>query len=146
MEKLTGDAQKLFEMVMARFLAVFFPPAVFEDTRRTTLIAHQGGVTDAFLTTGRACWWEPGWQAVYGRKAGSSSKEELVPVHDGEQAAVREIEIRNAMTKPPARYNEATLLAAMEGAGKLVHDEELAAAMSERGSAPRHKWPPSLKA
>lgn len=56
-----------------------------------------------------------------------------MPVHDGEQAAVREIEIRNAMTKPPARYNEATLLAAMEGAGKLVHDEELAAAMSERG-------------
>ena len=46
---------------------------------------------------------------------------------------MREIEIRNAMTKPPARYNEATLLAAMEGAGKLVHDEELAAAMSERG-------------
>ena len=132
MEKLTGDAQKLFEMVMARFLAVFFPPAVFEDTRRTTLIAHQGGVTDAFLTTGRVLV-EPGWQAVYGRKAGSSSKEELVPVHDGEQAAVREIEIRNAMTKPPARYNEATLLAAMEGAGKLVHDEELAAAMSERG-------------
>ena len=56
-----------------------------------------------------------------------------MPVQDGEQAAVREIEIRNAMTKPPARYNEATLLAAMEGAGKLVHDEELAAAMSERG-------------
>ena len=56
-----------------------------------------------------------------------------MPVRDGEQAALREIEIRNAMTKPPARYNEATLLAAMEGAGKLVHDEELAAAMSERG-------------
>lgn len=53
MEKLTGDAQKLFEMVMARFLAVFFPAAVFEDTRRTTLITHQDGVTDAFLTTGR---------------------------------------------------------------------------------------------
>lgn len=132
MEKLTGDAQKLFEMVMARFLAVFFPAAVFEDTRRTTLITHQDGVTDAFLTTGRVLV-EPGWQAVYGRKAGTSSKEELVPVRDGEQAALREIEIRNAMTKPPARYNEATLLAAMEGAGKLVHDEELAAAMSERG-------------
>ena len=132
MEKLTGDAQKLLEMVMARFLAVFFPAAVFEDTRRTTLITHQDGVTDAFLTTGRVLV-EPGWQAVYGRKAGTSSKEELVPVRDGEQAALREIEIRNAMTKPPARYNEATLLAAMEGAGKLVHDEELAAAMSERG-------------
>lgn len=116
-EKLSGDVQKLFEMVMARFLAVFFPPAVFEDTRRTTLIDHRDGVTDAFLTTGRVLV-EPGWQAVYGRKTGSSSKEELVPVQDGEQAAVREIEIRNAMTKPPARYNEATLLAAMEGARK----------------------------
>lgn len=132
MEKLNGDAQKIFEMVMARFLAVFFPPAVFEDTRRTTVIGHSGGVEDAFLTTGRVLV-EPGWQAVYGRKAGSSGKEELVPVSNGELAAVREIEIRNAMTKPPARYNEATLLAAMEGAGKLVTDEELAAAMSERG-------------
>lgn len=131
-EQLTGDAQKLFEMVMARFLAVFFPPAVFEDTRRTTRIAHQEGVTDAFLTTGRILV-EPGWQAVYGRKPGSSGKDELVPVQNGEDAAVRSIEIRNAMTKPPARYNEATLLAAMEGAGKLVQDEELAAAMNERG-------------
>lgn len=68
-EKLSGDVQKLFEMVMARFLAVFFPPAVFEDTRRTTLIDHRDGVTDAFLTTGRVLV-EPGWQAVYGRKAG----------------------------------------------------------------------------
>lgn len=82
MEKLTGDAQKLFEMVMARFLAVFFPPAVFEDTRRTTLIAHQGGVTDAFLTTGRVLV-EPGWQAVYGRKAGSSSRKSWCPSMTG---------------------------------------------------------------
>lgn len=132
MEKLTGDAQKIFEMVMARFLAVFFPAAVFEDTRRTTIINHSDGITDAFLTTGRILV-EPGWQAVYGRKAGASAKDELVPVKDREQASLREVEIRNAMTKPPARYNEATLLAAMEGAGKLVHDEELAAAMSERG-------------
>lgn len=55
---------------------------MFEDTRRTTLITHQDGVTDAFLTTGRVLV-EPGWQAVYGRKAGTSSKEELVPVRDG---------------------------------------------------------------
>ncbi len=131
MEKLSGDAQKLYEMVTARFLAVFFPAAVFEDTRRTTIINHGNGVEDAFLTTGRVLV-EPGWQAVYGRKAGAS-KDDLVPVLPGEIAAVREVEIRNAMTKPPARYNEATLLAAMESAGKLVSDEELADAMRERG-------------
>lgn len=131
--KLTGDVQKLYEMVMARFLAVFFPAAIFEDTRRTSLITHTSGIQDAFLTTGRVLV-EPGWQAVYGRSAGvASSKDELVPVQSGERAQVSDIEIRSAMTKPPARYNEATLLAAMEGAGKLVHDEELAAAMSERG-------------
>lgn len=87
MEKLTGDAQKLFEMVMARFLAVFFPAAVFEDTRRTTLVTHQDGVTDAFLTTGRVLV-EPGWQAVYGRKAGHFLQGRAGAVRDGEQAAL----------------------------------------------------------
>lgn len=130
--ELTGDAQKLFDMVMARFLAVFFPPAIFEDTKRTTRIAHQGGVEDVFNTTGRVLV-EPGWQAVYGRRPGSAGKEDLTPVEQGETASVLEIDVKNSMTKPPARYNEATLLAAMEGAGKLVEDDELRAAMSERG-------------
>ncbi len=129
---LTGDAQKLYDMVMARFLAVFFPPAVFEDTKRITRITHSDGVVDAFSTTGRVMI-EPGWQAVYGRKPGSNGKEDLVPVREGEIASVKDIEVQNSMTKPPARFTEATLLAAMESAGKLVEDDELRAAMSERG-------------
>lgn len=131
-QNLTGDAQKIYEMVLARFLAVFFPPAIFEDTKRMTSIQHDGGIVDNFLTTGRVLV-EPGWQAVYGRKPGSTGKEELVPIVTGESANLVHLDIRNALTKPPARYNEATLLAAMEGAGKLVDDDELAAAMSERG-------------
>ncbi len=130
-EKLSGDAQKLYEMVLARFLAVFFPKAIYEDTTRTTTITHSAVLKDVFLTKGRVLV-EPGWMAVYGRRAGAS-KEDLAPARAGEDAAVREIEIRNAMTKPPARFNEATLLAYMEGAGKLVDDEKLAEAMKERG-------------
>lgn len=129
---LSGDAQKLYDMVMARFLAVFFPVAVFEDTKRITSIRHADGITDAFNTTGRIMV-EPGWQAVYGRVPGSSGKEELVAVDQGEEAVVKDIEVQHSMTKPPARFNEATLLAAMESAGKLVEDDELRAAMSERG-------------
>lgn len=129
---LTGDAQKLFDMVMARFLAVFFPPAIFEDTKRTTRISQSNGVEDVFNTTGRILV-EPGWQAVYGRQVGSTGKEELPPVAQGEAAKVLNVDVKNTMTKPPARYNEATLLGAMEGAGKLVEDDELRAAMSERG-------------
>lgn len=132
MATMTGDAQKLYDLVMARFLAVFFPPAVFEDTKRITRITHADGVVDAFNTTGRVMI-EPGWQAVYGRTPGSSGKEELVAVTPGEAACVNRIEVQDSMTRPPARFNEATLLAAMESAGKLVEDDELRAAMSERG-------------
>lgn len=129
---LSGDAQKLYDMVMARFLAVFFPPAIFEDTKRVTRVTHADGVVDAFSTTGRVMV-EAGWQAVYGRTPGSNGKEDLVPVTPREQAAIKDIEVQSSMTKPPARFNEATLLAAMESAGKLVEDDELRAAMSERG-------------
>lgn len=129
---LTGDAQKIYDMVLARFLAVFFPPAVFEDTKRVTRISHGGGLVDSFNTTGRVMV-EAGWQAVYGRTPGSNGKDELVAAKAGEQADVKDIEVQSSMTKPPARYNEATLLAAMESAGKLVEDDELRAAMSERG-------------
>lgn len=129
--QLGGDALRLFELVMARFLAVFFPPAEFLDTKRVTRITHKDGLIDAFATNGRVLV-NPGWLAVYGRKAGAS-KEDLVSIVQGENAEVLSIAVTQDQTKPPARFNEATLLSAMEGAGKLIDDEAMREAMRERG-------------
>lgn len=128
---LSGDVQRIFELVTARFLAVFFPAAEFLDTKRITRIDHSSGISDAFATNGRVLV-NPGWLAVYGRTAGSS-KEDLTPIEQGEKATVKDIAVEQNQTKPPARFNEATLLSAMEGAGKLVDDEDMREAMQERG-------------
>ncbi len=131
--KLSEEEAKLFDLVCKRFIGIFYPPAVFENTRRITTITHTSDPTDHFLTTGKVLV-TPGYLAVYGRRPGvASGKDELVGVTDGEQAKVDYIAVHHDETKPPARYNEATLLSAMEGAGKLVTDEELREAMSERG-------------
>ena len=121
--------QKIFDLVSRRFIAVFYPAAQFEVTTRLTRVENE-----AFKTDGRVII-DPGWMAVYGREAtlGDGSDANLVPITQGEDAAVADIEVRQSETKPPARYNEATLLATMEGAGKLVEDEELRSAMSTKG-------------
>ena len=78
----------------------------------------------------------PGWLAVYGKEAASDDKDggaQLIAVKPGEQVSTDEILVKAMQTKPPARFNEATLLSAMEGAGKMVDDEELRAAMAGRG-------------
>lgn len=129
---LPADTQKIFDMVLARFLAVFFPPAIHEETKRSTRITHEDGTIDAFHSAGRILV-EPGWQALYGRIPGNTGKDELVPVSPGEKATVSAIDIENAMTKPPAHLSEGALLSAMEGAGKQVDDEELREALRERG-------------
>ncbi len=117
---------KLFDMVARRFVAVFFPPAQFEVTSRITRVREE-----AFKTEGKVLR-EPGWLEVYGRTAVDDDGP-LVPVVPGEPAATAGVEVKECQTKPPPRYNEATLLSAMEGAGKLLDDEELRDAMSERG-------------
>jgi DNA topoisomerase-3 len=130
--KLSDAEQKLYDMVVKRFIAVFYPPAEYEITKRTTKIEH-ADVTDTFRTEGRVLV-KPGWQEVYGRRPGvASGKDELVAAKPGEPAHVDEIRVEALETKPPARYTESTLLSAMEGAGKLVDDEALREAMSERG-------------
>ncbi|QQL46162.1 DNA topoisomerase III [Sulfuriroseicoccus oceanibius] len=131
--KMDDDAQKLFELVTRRFIAVFYPSAEFEVTNRITRIRHSASAVDAFKTDGRILV-VPGWLAVYGRTPGAAAeKDEMVAVTSGESASVDDLELRQNETRPPARYTEATLLSAMEGAGKLVEDEELREAMSERG-------------
>jgi len=130
--KLDEAAEKLFDLVAKRFLAVFYPSAEFLNTRRITRI-ESPDVTDAFLTTGKILV-TPGWLAVYGRQPGvAAGKDELCAVSEGEPAQVIAIEVEHKQTQPPARFNEATLLSAMEGAGKLIDDDELREAMADRG-------------
>ena len=125
-KNLKPEEQKIFDMVTRRFIAVFYPAAEFEVTTRITRIER-----DAFKTEGKVMK-VPGWLEVYGKLA-SENDDSIVPAAPGEKAQVKDIEIKALVTKPPPWYNEATLLSAMEGAGKLVEDEELAEAMSERG-------------
>ena len=126
--KLSDAEQKLYDMIVKRFIAVFYPSAEFEQTTRWTKVAE-----DTFKTEGRILV-KPGWLEVYGRRPGvAAGKDELVSVNPGETAPVDEIEMLAEETKPPARMTESTLLSAMEGAGKLIDDESLREAMADRG-------------
>ena len=123
---LTEIEQKLYDMVVRRFLAVFYPAAEHLITTRITRVADE-----PFKTEGKVLV-NPGWLEVYGKEAQSDGDSLLVPVTKG-KAEATEVEAVANRTKPPARFNEATLLSAMEGAGKLVDDEDLREAMSEKG-------------
>ncbi|MBR1982044.1 MAG: DNA topoisomerase 3 [Akkermansia sp.] len=124
---LTGDAARIFTLVVQRFLGVFMPNAEYEDTERTTVVTTSN---DHFYTHGRVML-TPGWRALYGPD--KRKKDELCPVSAREQVTASEVTAKSDQTKAPAAYTEATLLTAMETAGKLVEDEDLADAMKERG-------------
>jgi DNA topoisomerase-3 len=118
--------QKLYDMVVRRFLAVFYPAAEYLQTTRITRVeAHH------FKTEGRVLQ-SAGWLAVYGRAIGEEAQT-LPAIEPNEKVPVLEVGEQAAQTKPPPRYTEATLLSAMEGAGKLVEDDELRAAMEAKG-------------
>lgn len=128
--KLNEAEAKLYDLVTKRFLAIFFPAAEFLVTTRITRVEDE-----PFKTEGKVMV-NPGWQAVYGKAARLDDQEDdttLVAITPGEPVTTENIEIAANQTRPPARFNEATLLSAMEGAGKLVEDEELRAAMSAKG-------------
>lgn len=124
---LSEAEQKIYDLVARRFLAVFYPAAEYRVTTRVTRVRDE-----AFKTEGKVLVF-PGWLAVYGKAADDKEEARLVPAQRGETVRTEEILLRANQTKPPARFNEATLLSAMEGAGKMVDDEELRAAMAERG-------------
>ena len=117
---------KLYDLVVRRFLAVFHPAAEYLQTTRVTQVGEH-----PFKTEGRILQ-VPGWLAIYGRSAQEESQN-LPAVAAGENVAVLEVNALANQTKPPARYTEATLLSAMEGAGKLVEDDDLRAAMEAKG-------------
>ena len=125
---------KLYDMVVKRFLAVFYPSAEFMVTTRITTVGKSengGGQDYKFQTNGKVLN-NPGWLAVYGKEA-QDDDANLVAVGKDERVRAEEVAVNALRTKPPARYTEATLLSAMEGAGKLIEDEDLRDAMKEKG-------------
>ena len=127
---LTEVEAKLYDLVVKRFLAVFYPPAEFMVTTRISTV-EAAGATHSFQTNGKVMV-RPGWLAVYGREA-QEDDANLVPVAKGETVRTESVDVNALKTRPPARYSEATLLSAMEGAGKLIDDDELREAMQEKG-------------
>jgi DNA topoisomerase-3 len=131
-KNLSEPEQKLYDLVTRRFMAIFFPAAEFQVTTRYTEVSgHQ------FKTEGKVMT-NPGWLAVYGKEAVDEKKDgegsgTLVPVAKDEKVKTEKVTANDLVTKPPARYSEATLLSAMEGAGKLLDDEGLREAMAGKG-------------
>jgi DNA topoisomerase III len=134
LDRMNQDDRKVYDMVARRFLAAFHPEAVFENTRVETTVAEH-----IFRTRGKVLI-EAGWRGVYGELADSGredddeGREQQLPrLEQGEQADVRKVESLEKETKPPRRYTDASLLGAMETAGKLVDDDELREAMKDSG-------------
>ena len=129
-KSLSEAEAKLYDLVVKRFLAVFYPPAEFLVTTRISTVQAEGK-EHKFQTNGKVLV-KPGWLAVYGKEA-QEEDANLVPVAPGEIVRTESVDVVALKTKPPARYTEATLLSAMEGAGKLIDDDELREAMAEKG-------------
>ncbi|HUB04589.1 MAG TPA: DNA topoisomerase 3 [Solirubrobacteraceae bacterium] len=133
-DKMSDDDRRIYDLVVRRFLAIFHPEAVFENTRVETTVAEH-----VFRTRGKVLL-VAGWRAVYGEMPDADAgdddegrEQQLPKLSKGEQVDVTDVSSEEKMTKPPARYNDNSLLGAMETAGKLVDDEELREAMKESG-------------
>jgi DNA topoisomerase-3 len=133
-DKMSDDDRKIYDLVVRRFLAIFHPDAVFENTRIETTVAEH-----VFRTRGKVLL-VAGWRAVYGESPDAEQsdddegrEQQLPKLARGERVDVKEVASEEKETKPPARYNDNSLLGAMETAGKLVDDEELREAMKESG-------------
>src|SRR2546427_3813994 len=131
---LTPDERRVFDLVVKRFLAVFHPPARYARTTVITVVEEE-----RFRTRGKITL-EAGWRGVYGlepdqeRQSEDEAEGGEIPVlQEGQTVRCIAAEIEDKMTRPPPRYTEATLLSAMETAGKLIDDEELREAMKESG-------------
>ncbi len=131
-KSLSEPEQKIYDLVTRRFLAIFYPAAEYLMTTRITRV-NSGAESEAFKTEGKVLV-TAGWLAVYGKAdQGEDDAPSLPKLEAKERVWANDVEVKANATKPPARFNEGTLLSAMEGAGKLIEDEELREAMSERG-------------
>ncbi|WP_163338361.1 DNA topoisomerase III [Desulfopila sp. IMCC35008] len=124
---LSEPEQKIYQMVVQRFIAVFFPAAVYQNTKRLSVVEQE-----TFLTEGKILL-EPGWRAIYGVTLDSKKDNLLQPIREGSSIDCQKVKSEEHLTTPPPRFSEATLLSAMENSDKLIDDDELADAMKERG-------------
>ena len=135
LDKMSDDDRRVYDMVVRRFLAVFHPDAVFENTRLETTVSEH-----VFRTRGRVLI-VPGWRGVYGEgltdgapaDEDDGGDQQLPKVSQGEDVTTLTVESLEKETKPPRRYSDASLLGEMETAGKLVDDDELREAMKDSG-------------
>jgi DNA topoisomerase-3 len=135
LDRMGSDERRVYDLVAKRFLAIFHPDAVYERTRVETTVADH-----VFRTSGRRLL-EAGWKAVYGEEADAGPGGEddtggdqaLPRLEQGESARVEDVESLRKETQPPRRYTEASLLGAMETAGKDIDDSELREAMKDSG-------------
>lgn len=141
LDRLTPDEAKIYDMVVRRFLGIFFPHAEFDKTKVVTEVA-----AELFISRGKVLI-DPGWREVAGfvedeggggTRAEAEEEDEatagvLPPLQKGDPATATDVELLEKQTQPPPRFTEATLLAAMEGAGRLIDEEELQQAMKDRG-------------
>jgi len=119
---------RIYDLVTRCFIAAFYPPAKFQNTTRRSVVD-----AETFITRGRVLL-DGGWMRVMGRKDSSETLPPLsAPAGEPDTAAVADIESEAKQTRPPPRYSEATLLSAMEGAGKSLDDDALREAMRGRG-------------
>jgi DNA topoisomerase III len=139
LSRFSPDERRIFDLIARRFLSVFHPPARYARTTVVTLVEEE-----RFRSRGKVTL-EAGWRGVYGLLSdadaqqqrqdedGETESAELPPLEQGQKVRCASAEVEAKETKPPPRYSEATLLSAMETAGKLIDDEELREAMKESG-------------
>src|SRR5829696_71254 len=135
LDRMGSDERRVYDLVAKRFLAIFHPDAVYERTRVETTVSEH-----VFRTSGRRML-EPGFKAVYGEEADPPERtdddtggDQLLPrLEQGENAEVKDVESLRKETQPPRRFTEASLLGAMETAGKDIDDVEMREAMKDSG-------------
>lgn len=134
-DHLTPEENKVFSLVAARFLAVFYPAYVYESTKVYTKVG-----LDTFLSKGKTVLQE-GWQAVEKallpetrkNKTEKEEEQQLPPLTEQQPVVAKRTKVLDKKTKAPPPYTESTLLSAMENAGRFVEDEELKEQMKDSG-------------
>src|SRR3954449_8856650 len=135
LDRMNPDDRRVYDMVVRRFLAVFHPEAVFENTRVETTVSER-----VFRTRGKILL-EAGWRGVYGEDPDATERsdddeggeQQLPKLEKGENVDTRDVSFTEKETQPPRRYSDASLLAAMETAGKFVEEDELREQLKDSG-------------